>query len=382
MQSAISYEVLETVEWDNHEQFFPGMDRFELMDGAARLYATDEARWQAVVERAPAAEGHFFYGVATTGIYCRPGCASRLPKRENVRFFDDQETAEAAGFRACKRCEPRAETDAGVQAIVQACRLIEASEKPPSLEDLAGAVGLSKYHFQRLFKKTTGVTPRQYAAEKRAQRVRRALQKEAAVTEAIYSAGFESSSRFYETAAASLGMTPKAYGAGGPGVSIRYAIVHSYLGWVLVAATAQGVCKIDLGDSPQSLLAELEGCFPQADLRAGDQAFEAVMSQVLLFLEQPQKGLQLPLDIQGTAFQRRVWSALQEIRAGTTASYGEVAAQIGKPTASRAVAAACAANKIAVAIPCHRVVRSDGGLGGYRWGTARKRALLERETGQ
>jgi AraC family transcriptional regulator of adaptative response/methylated-DNA-[protein]-cysteine methyltransferase len=344
-------------------------------------FTTDETRWRAIVERAPEADGQFFYGVTTTGIYCRPACASRKPRRENVRFFDDQAAAEDAGYRPCKRCNPRAvgAVDPAVEAIVEACRLIDEAEQPPSLEALAASVGLSKYHFHRLFKEIVGVTPRQYAAEKRADRVRAGLQQESAVTDAIYNAGFESSSRFYETAAASLGMKPSEYLKGGPGMSIRYAIVETYLGSVLVAATDKGICKIDIGDTPDELQARLQESFPQADLAGGDVQFEELVSQVVTFLERPGRGLGLPLDIQGTAFQQRVWSALGQIPPGSTASYAEIAAQIGKPTASRAVASACAANRIAVAIPCHRVVRSDGGLGGYRWGLARKQTLLERE---
>ena len=349
----------------------------------SRPFIGETARWQALTTRAAEADGAFFYGVATTGIYCRPVCPSRLPRRENVRFFDDQAAAEAAGFRPCKRCAPQAagERDPSVEAIVRACRLIDEAEKPPALEELAGAVGLSKYHFHRLFKKIVGVTPRQYAVEKRAGRVRRELRKKGAVTEAIYEAGFESSSRFYETAAASLGMRPKEFQKGGAGLMIRYAVVGSYLGWVLVAATEQGVCRIDIDDDPAALRARLEENFAQADLRTQDAQFDEVVKQVLRFLERPQTGLAVPLDIQGTAFQQRVWSALREIPAGSTASYGELAERIGKPSAARAVAQACAANKIAVVIPCHRVVRGDGGLGGYRWGVERKRVLLDREAG-
>ena len=246
--------------------------------------------------------------------------------------------------------------------------------------EIAVACGYkSTSHFTKNFRAAYGVTPKQYTAEKRTQRMRAELQQTPAVTEAIYKAGFESSSRFYETAVSSLGMKPREYLKGGAGQSIRYAIVKSYLGWVLVAATDQGICKIEFGDEPQELQARLQGSFPEATLAIHDPRFTESVNQVLAFLERPQRGLQLPLDIQGTAFQRRVWSALREIPPGSTASYGDVAASIGKPTAARAVAGACAANKIAVAIPCHRVVRSDGGLGGYRWGLSRKQAILDRE---
>ncbi len=383
MNSSATLEMAQALEWNGNGRTYErrrGRDENDLMD-TSRPYAREQSRWEAVVERAAEADGHFFYGVSTTGIYCRPVCASRLPNRENVHFFDDAPAAEAAGYRPCKRCNPGSsgEVDASVQAIVQACRIIEEAETPPSLEELAGAVGLSKYHFHRLFKKITGITPKQYASEIRAGRVRDELQKEPAVTDAIYNAGFESSSRFYETAGASLGMKPREYSSGGAGQSIRYAIVQSYLGWVLIASTAQGICRIDFDDSPQPLRDRLQSSFPQADLQAGDAGFEEIVRRVLRFLERPQKGLELPLDIQGTAFQQRVWSALREIPAGSTASYAEVAARIGRPSASRAVAGACAANKIAVAVPCHRVVRSDGGLGGYRWGLARKRQILQQE---
>jgi len=345
------------------------------------LFATEAQRWTAVQRRLPEADGRFWYGVSSTGIYCRPVCSSRQPRRENVRFFASPDGAEAAGFRPCKRCNPRApqEQDPTRQAIVRACRLIEEAEQPPALEELAAAVGLSKYHFQRLFKRTVGVTPWAYAAEVRLNRVRTGLSAETAVTEAIYNAGYESSSRFYETAVEVLGMQPGQYQRGGSGQTIQYAIARSYLGWVLVAATERGISKIDLDGEPQALHARLREQFPAARVVEGDEAFAASVAEVLAFLDDPGRGLDLPLDIQGTAFQRRVWTALQEIPAGQTASYGAVAARIGQPQASRAVAQACAANTLAVAIPCHRVLRGDGGLGGYRWGTERKQALLQRE---
>ncbi|MFN2136036.1 MAG: bifunctional DNA-binding transcriptional regulator/O6-methylguanine-DNA methyltransferase Ada [Candidatus Promineifilaceae bacterium] len=344
------------------------------------LFETDEARWRAVNERLPEADNRFFYGVTTTGIYCRPTCASRQPRRENVRFFDDAAQAEAAGFRPCKRCAPeRDAVDPGLAAVIEACRLIDEVERAPSLDELAGAAGFSKYHFQRLFKRHIGLTPRQYAAQKRAERLRAALQEESAVTEAMLDAGFSSSSRLYEAAGDALGMKPKTYLQGGTGMEIRYAIVPSYLGWVLVAATEQGICRIDLDDDPEALRARLAESLPEATLIAGEETFAWYVQRVIAFLERPQQGLDLPLDIQGTAFQRRVWAALQTIPAGSTVSYGELAKAIGQPSAARAVASACAANHIAVAIPCHRVVRGDGGLGGFRWGVPRTAALLARE---
>ncbi|OGO06970.1 MAG: 6-O-methylguanine DNA methyltransferase [Chloroflexi bacterium RBG_13_56_8] len=345
-------------------------------------FSTESTRWEAVTQRSPQADGLFVYGVSTTGIYCRPVCPSHLPKRENVEFFDTWQGAEQAGFRPCKRCTPQSpdEADESVKLVIRACQIIEEAEQPLTLQQLADAVGLSQYHFQRLFKRIVGITPKQYAAEKRLGRVRAQLQEGATVTDAIYHAGFVSNSRFYEIATSSLGMRPKEYRSGGQGVSIHYAIVQSYLGWVLVAATDQGICRIDFGDTPEALHARLETSFPQADLLADDPDFPKIVAQVLGFLEKPKRGLRLPLDIQGTAFQRRVWNALQAIPAGTTASYGEIATNLGNPKAARAVARACGSNNIAVAIPCHRVVRSDGGLGGYRWGVERKRALLERES--
>jgi len=344
-------------------------------------YRTDQAWWQALVGRDPHANGAFVYGVATTGVYCRPGCASRRPHRKNVRFFETWQQAESAGFRPCKRCSPRspAGQDPRVEAVIRACQIIEGAESPPRLADLAQAVGLSPSYLHRLFKKTVGVTPRQYAAERRVGRVRDNLQTSPTVTHAMVEAGFASSSRFYANTAATLGMTPSAYQKGGQDMHIRFAVSSCSLGWVLVAATAQGICTIDLGDTSEALVERLRARFPQAALMEHDPELLAWVEQVLAFLESPREGLGLPLDIQGTAFQQRVWMALQETAPGLTASYGDIAARIGRPNAARAVAQACAANPIAVAIPCHRVVKRDGSLGGYRWGSERKRALLERE---
>lgn len=344
-------------------------------------YATEAARWEALVGRDPHAGGAFLYGVTTTGVYCRPGCSSRLPNRENVRFFDTAEQAERAGFRPCKRCTPNGASRQQEQraSVVRACQIIEGAETPPTLAELAHAVGLSPSHLHRTFKRLVGVTPKQYAMEVRAARVRGHLEKDARVTDAIYEAGYASSSRFYEDAAGTLGMKPSAYQEGGPGARIRYAVARCDLGWVLVAATDAGICAIDLGDRADAMVAALRERFSGAEQVVNDAHLGAWMARVLALLEAPRNGLDLPLDIRGTAFQRRVWMALREIAPGTTASYGEVAARIGQPKAARAVARACANNPIAVAIPCHRVVRSDGGLGGYRWGEERKRALLARE---
>jgi len=345
-------------------------------------YSTEQARWQALVRRDQRADGAYLYGVVTTGVYCRPACSSRLPNRENVRFFDTFREAEEAGFRPCKRCNPRSEEgkDTQAEAVARACELIDESEEPPTLAELAGAVGLSPSYLHRLFKKTVGVTPKQYAMEKRLGDVRERLQTDATVTEAIYEAGFASSSRFYEDITEKLGMKPSEYRNGGQGMRIHSAIAQSYLGWVQVAATAKGICAIDLADSPDDLKARLRARFPEASLVENDPNFQVLVAQVLAFLESPQEGLDLPLDVQGTAFQRRVWLALRQIPPGSTASYGEIAARIGNRQAARAVAQACASNPIAVAIPCHRVVRSDGDLGGYRWGQERKGKLLEQES--
>lgn len=344
-------------------------------------YATDDARWAAVVARDPAAEGRFWFSVRTTGVYCRPGCVARRPRRENVAFHASPAEAERAGFRPCKRCRPD-EADPGRrrrEAIAAACRQIEQAEEPPRLDALAAAAGMSPCHFHRLFKAATGLTPRAWAAAHRAKRVREELAAGATVTQAIYGAGFGSSSRFYEQSDRMLGMKPSAFRAGGRDAEIRFAVGECSLGTILVAASTRGICAILLGDEPEALVHELEDRFPQARLVGGDAAFEAWVARVIGFVDAPAAGLDLPLDIRGTAFQQRVWQALTAIPPGSTASYADIAAAIGRPKAVRAVARACAANPLAVAIPCHRVVRTDGGLSGYRWGIERKRALLERE---
>lgn len=345
------------------------------------LFAGVEARWQALVMRNDDADGAFYYAVVTTGIYCRPNCSSPIPRRKNVRFFDTWQSAEEAGFIPCKRCRPKddGKQSGYQQTFIQSCRTIDESDVPPSLGELANAAGLSPFYFHRLFKQYVGVTPKQYFIEKRLKRLRANLQQSATITDAIYDAGFSSSSQFYGQAAASLGMKPSAYQQGGHGMQIIYALVECYLGWVLVAATEMGICAIDFGDQPDSLINDFRARFPGAELIADDVDFSDWVSDVVAFLESPQNGLDLPLDIQGTAFQRRVWKALQQIPCGSTLSYSQVADRIGDPQSVRAVARACASNKIAVAIPCHRVVRSDGDLAGYRWGVERKRMLLERE---
>jgi len=348
-------------------------------------FASDEERWQAVVARDARADGAFFYAVRTTGVYCRPSCGARLPRRENVAFYASGAAATRAGFRACRRCRPDAagQAEAHAAAIAAACRLIESAETMPSLAALAEAAGLSPFHFHRIFKASTGVTPRAYAAARRAARMRDELAAGASVTAAIYGAGFNSSGRFYASSSPILGMHAKDFRAGGQDAVIRFALGETSLGAILVAATEKGVCAIALGDDPDVLLRDLQDRFPKAELIGGDREFEATVARVVAMVEQPgRRAPELPLDIRGTAFQQRVWAALRAIPAGATISYRELARRIGAPQAVRAVAGACAANTLAVAIPCHRVVRNDGALSGYRWGVARKKALLEREAGR
>src|SRR6266446_5131432 len=344
-------------------------------------FSTDDDRWQAVRRRDRAADGMFYYSVRTTGVYCRPSCAARLPRRENVGFHETCAEAERAGFRPCRRCRPNepglAERQAA--AVAQTCRRIEAADELPSLDALADAAGMSRFHFHRVFKAVTGVTPKAYAVAQRANRVRDELTRRGTVTEAIYGAGFNSNGRFYAASSDLLGMTPTEFRAGGGGNVIRFAVGECSLGSILVAATGKGVCAIEFGDDPDALVRSLQDRFPNAHLVGADQRFEELVSKVVGFVEAPARGLDLPLDIRGTAFQQRVWHAIRDIPPGATASYAEIARCIGRPKAVRAVAQACASNDIAVAIPCHRVVRTDGSTSGYRWGVARKRALLARE---
>lgn len=341
----------------------------------------NDPRWTAVVARNPKADGAFFYSVSTTGVYCRPSCAARLARPENIRFHATREEAEQAGFRPCKRCKPNQPSLAGRYAakVTEACRIIEEAETAPGLEELAKRVGVSAYHFHRVFRQVTGLTPREYAAAHRGKRIRNALSRRGAVTAAIFDAGYNSNSRFYEKSNEILGMTPTRYRAGGVNTEIRFAIGECSLGSILVAQSDRGVCAIFLGDDPDALARDLQDRFPRAHLIGGDGEFEQLVAQVVGFVEAPGIGLDLPLDVRGTAFQQRVWQALREIPAGKTVSYAAIANRIGAPQSVRAVARACAANTLAVAIPCHRVVRNDGGLSGYRWGVERKRALLEKE---
>lgn len=342
---------------------------------------SDEARWAAVVARDASFAGQFYLAVKTTGVYCRPGCPARLPSRANVRFFDTSEEAEGAGFRACKRCRPDQAPleELHAEKVAEACRLIETAQEAPGLEALADAVGLSPYHFHRIFKATLGVTPKAYATAKRNERMRKRLATAKTVTAAIYAAGFNSNGRFYANSSEVLGMTPSDFRSGAAGQEIRFAIGECSLGRLLAAASAKGICAVFFGDDPNDLRRDLKRQFPRATLVEGDADFEKLAATVIDFVEEPDRGLDLPLDIRGTAFQHRVWEALRRIPAGSTASYAEIAAKIGSPKSVRAVARACASNPIAGAVPCHRVVRSDGSLSGYRGGVERKRALLAKE---
>jgi len=345
------------------------------------LRTASDPRWAAVVAHDATADGQFFYSVKSTGVYCRPSCGARRPRPENVAFHATAADAERAGFRPCKRCRPDqpARNEQQAAKVAEVCRFIQNADETPTLNALAERAGLSSFHLHRLFKEVTGLTPKAYAAAHRDRRVRDALARSETVTDAIYDAGYNSNGRFYERSNEVLGMTPTRFRAGGADTDIRFAIGQCALGAILVAQSALGVCAIALGDDPDALARELQDRFPQARLIGGDPAFEQMVARVVGFVEAPGVGLDLPLDVRGTAFQQRVWQALRDIPPGSTASYAEIAERIGSPKSVRAVAQACGANALAVAIPCHRVVRSDGGLSGYRWGVERKSALLKRE---
>ena len=345
---------------------------------------TQDPRWARIVARDKSADGAFWYSVATTGVFCRPSCPSRRANPKNVRLHDSIAAAEAAGFRACRRCNPGGiSIDVANAAIVtKACRLIDEAAEPLSLAQLADSVELSPHYFHRLFRKATGLTPRAYAAAARSARLRDGLAKAATVTAAFHEAGFGSNGRFYEASAGVLGMSPTHYRAGGAEEVLTFAVGQCSLGAILVASSARGVAAILLGDDPERLVRDLEDRFPRARLVGGDAAYERLVAQVVGCVEAPARGLALPLDVRGTAFQQRVWLALRQIPAGATETYSGIAQKIGAPRSVRAVAGACAANAHAVAIPCHRVVRHDGGDSGYRWGVERKRELLAREQRQ
>lgn len=363
----------------------------EAGDGA-RFYVgamtdLDEARWAAVQRRDDTAAGLFFYAVRTTGVYCKPACPSRRPLRKNVEFFPTPADATASGFRACRRCRPddNSEIDPTVASVIEVCRALEDPADVPAPAVLANQVGWSERHLRRVFKETTGITMAAYTRSHRADRARSALRNGSTVTDAAFDAGYGSLRSFYDHGAPHLGTTPKTFRRGSPDVTIRYAVATSALGEIIVAATDQGVCSVRLGDDGASLVDELRQDFPKATIQANDAAdsadpgFDDVVGLVLELAEGRRTTAAIPLDIRGTAFQTEVWEALRSIEPGSVATYAEVAASIGRPTSHRAVANACGANPVALVVPCHRVVRSDGGAGGYRWGTERKEALLAAE---
>ena len=344
--------------------------------------ARSDPRWAAVAARDPRADGRFVYAVRTTGVYARPSSAARLPNPVNVEFFATAAAAEAAGYRPSQRVAGDRTTIAARHAelVTDACRRLERAEAAPALDELARTAGMSPHHFHRVFKSVTGVTPKAYALASRARRMRERLTRPGgSITGAMFEAGFNASSRFYEDAREVLGMRPKDYRAGGANAVIRFAVGETSLGSILVAQSERGVCAILLGDDPAKLVRDLQDQFPRAELIGGDASFEKLVARVVGFVETPALGFDLPLDVRGTAFQQRVWQALRRIPPGKTVTYAEIARRIGQPRAVRAVGQACGANPLAVAIPCHRVVRDDGGLSGYRWGIARKRELLDRE---
>ncbi|WP_175938750.1 bifunctional DNA-binding transcriptional regulator/O6-methylguanine-DNA methyltransferase Ada [Caballeronia sp. BCC1704] len=342
-------------------------------------YQTDESRWQAVAERDAQADGAFFFAVRTTGVFCRPSCASRAPRRENVSFFATTDEAEAAGYRPCKRCQPTS-LPRELAIVERACKVLDADpQQRMTLAQLSDAVHVSPFHLQRLFTRIVGISPRQYQAARRAGVLRDALQRGRDVTRAAQDAGFGSSSRMYEAAPAELGMTPSAYRRKGAGLTVRYATAATPLGAVLVAATDKGVCKIAFGDDPATLVEQLAADFPLAERMQDDARIEPFIAQIGAYLHGTRERFDLPLDIGATAFQQRVWDALRQIPYGETRSYTDIAASVGSPGAVRAVASACASNPVALAIPCHRVIGKDGAIAGYRWGLSRKEALLDTE---
>jgi AraC family transcriptional regulator, regulatory protein of adaptative response / methylated-DNA-[protein]-cysteine methyltransferase len=340
----------------------------------------DERAWAAVLAREGGYDGRFVYAVATTGVYCRPSCPSRRPARANVSFYRDPESAESAGYRACLRCRPRASASSSALAVAKVRAYIDAhADEPLTLAVLAREAGLSPHHLQRVFKRATGLSPKEYAGALRTQRFKAHVKKETSVTTAIYEAGYGSGSRVYESADARLGMTPATYRQGGRGMHIRYTIADSPLGRLLVCATERGVCAVQLGDSDRALARALDEEYPRAEVERDDATLGPWVGAILAHLQGRSPALDLPLDLQATAFQWSVWKALREIPYGGTRSYAEIAVAVGKPRAVRAVARACAANRVALVVPCHRVIGSDGRAGGYRWGAERKQQLLDQE---
>jgi AraC family transcriptional regulator of adaptative response/methylated-DNA-[protein]-cysteine methyltransferase len=336
-------------------------------------------KWSLVLARDTRADGRFVYAVRSTGVFCRPSCPSRRPRLENVEFFDSPAQAQKAGYRACRRCTPL-ERNPQAQKIEAACRYIDENlDITLSLTAISRHVAVSPFHFQRLFKRILGISPRQYQQARRAGKFRQALLSEGRVTDAIYEAGYSSSSRAYESIPAQLGMTPSAFRRKGEGVEIGYTVQPTELGKLLIATTERGVCAVRFGESDAALLRELKHDFRAAEISRDDQGLAPVAAQVKQLLTGSSAALKIPVDIQGTAFQQLVWETLKKIPAGETRSYGEVAATIGRPKAVRAVANACASNPVALLVPCHRVVQKNGSLAGYRWGVKRKAALLEKE---
>lgn len=348
---------------------------------AITLYSSDESKWTAVVTRDARADGHFVYAVKTTGVFAHPSAPFRLPKRENVDFFNTSEEAECSGYRLHRRtgCDKKHLNSRHLKLVLNACRIIESSDQQPKLEALAEQVGLSTTHFHRIFKKHTGLTPKKYASAIRAKKLRNKLRnKDTKITNDIYESGFSSSSRFYENAQKCLGMSANNFKKGGNGAHILFSIGECSIGSILVAKSERGICAISIGDNPEKLIKDFQDQFSSAELTTRDD-FDQIVSQVVGFIEHPKIGLDLPLDIQGTAFQERVWNTLMEINPGETTSYSEIAKRIGSPNSTRAVAQACGANRLAVAIPCHRVIRTNGDLSGYRWGIERKKWLINNE---
>jgi len=348
----------------------------------AQVTDADGARWQAVLQRDRGQDGAFVYAVRSTGIYCRPSCPSRRPRRDRVRFFAVPEAAEHAGFRACLRCKPRGQkaADPALERVRAVCRFIAAHlDETLTLERLATEVGLGPHHLQRSFKAALGISPRDYADALRLGQLRRRLRAGEAVSDAGYAAGYGSSRGLYERAPAQLGMTPSTYRKGGEGMSIGYAITDSPLGRLMVAATEKGICRVGLADDERELLDVLHDEFPRAEVKRDEKGLRATVDAVLDGLRGARPRKDLPLDVQATAFQWRVWQELQRIPRGHTRSYADIARALGRPGAARAVGQACNRNPVALVIPCHRVVGSDGALGGYRWGVERKRTLLEAE---
>jgi AraC family transcriptional regulator of adaptative response/methylated-DNA-[protein]-cysteine methyltransferase len=344
------------------------------------MESADKVKWLAVQERDRQWDGKFVYAVTTTRVYCRPACPARAPKRQNVQFFDGPDAARRAGFRACRRCKPDQSQPASREVVERVQRYInEHLDRTVPLKELAAHIGLSQFHLQRLFKAETGISPKQYADGQRMQLFKREARSGRSLTDAMFEAGYSSSSRLYDRAAGQLGMTPSAYRKKGSGVNIEWAFADCRLGSYLIAATEKGLCFLQFGNNAERLLEALQAEFPQAQISANNHSLDKWMASVYEFLEQPDRKLAVPVDLTGTAFQVMVWEHLRKIPVGETRTYSEVARAIGKPRAVRAVANACASNNVAIAVPCHRVIREDGGLGGYRWGIARKRALLDHE---